>query len=155
MLRQLVETDPRETTRSLVAALHCSHTTVAKSIHSIGKVLKLGCWVPHELTQRDHDARCEVCTQLLSWRRRFEWLNNVLTGDEKWCLYVTHTCKRQWLGIEEEPQPEPKPDLHPLTRQNFWSLVGKSCPILPILQTWPRQISTFSTPSPTTCREAL
>jgi [histone H3]-lysine36 N-dimethyltransferase SETMAR len=126
MLRQLVEADPRETTRSLAAALHCSHTTVANSLHSIGKVLKLGCWVPHELTQRDRDARCEACTQLLSRRRRFEWLDNVLTGDEKWCLYVTHTRKRQWLGIEEEPQPEPKPDLHPrkVMLSVWWDVLG-------------------------------
>ena len=94
MLRQLVElveANPRETTRILASALHCSPTTIANSLHSLGKTLKLDCWVPHELTQRDHDARCEVCTQLLSRSRRFEWLDNVLTGDEKWCLYMSPT----------------------------------------------------------------
>jgi [histone H3]-lysine36 N-dimethyltransferase SETMAR len=125
-LRDLIETDPRETTRNLAAVLNCSHTTIANSLHSIGKVLQLGCWVPHNLTQRDRDMRCEACMQLLSRKRRFDWLDKVLTGDEKWCLYVTHTRKRQWLGVEEPPQPEPKPDLHPrkVMLSVWWDVLG-------------------------------
>lgn len=126
LLRSLVEDDPRQTTRGLAAILHCSHTAVANALHSIGKVLKLGSWIPHTLTQRDLDARCEACTQLLSRKRRFDWLDNVLTGDEKWCLYVTHTRKRQWVDVEEEPEPEPKPDLHQrkVMLSVWWDVLG-------------------------------
>jgi len=98
-LRSLVEADPRATTRSLAATLHCSNAAIDNHIHSIGKVLKMGSWVPHTLTQRDLDARSEACTHLLSRRRSFDWLDHVVTGDEKWCLYITGLLHK-WGYIE-------------------------------------------------------
>ena len=122
----LVEADPKATTRSLAATLHCSNAAINNHLHSIGKVLKMGSWVPHTLTQRDLDARSEACTHLLSRKRRFDWLDHVVTGDEKWCLYITHTRKRQWLDAAEEAQPEPKPDLHPrkVMLSVWWDVLG-------------------------------
>jgi len=112
-LRNLVESDPRQTTRSMANTLGCSHAAIEKHLHSMGKVLKIGSWVPHQLSQKDLDRRAEACTILLSKSRRFDWLDQVVTGDEKWCLYVNHTRKRQWIDKDEEPQSEPKGDLHP------------------------------------------
>ena len=48
---------------------------------------------------------------LLTFRRTFAWLDNLIAGNEKWGLYVNHTRKRQWLGPREEGLPTPK--LHP------------------------------------------
>jgi hypothetical protein len=50
---------------------------------------------------------------LLSLQRTFNWLDHVITGDEKWVLYINHTSKRQWLEPEQPPKPTPKVDLHP------------------------------------------
>lgn len=93
-LRRLVESDSRQTTRCLAFSLGCTHGTVERLLHSIGKVNKYGSWVPHHLTQRDLDLRAETCTLLLSKSRHFEWLDQVVTGDEKWVLYVNHSRKR-------------------------------------------------------------
>ena len=54
-LRELVEADPRQTTRSMAAALGVSHTTVANQLHALGKVVKLGCWIPHALSRQQLD----------------------------------------------------------------------------------------------------
>jgi histone-lysine N-methyltransferase SETMAR len=40
------------------------------------------------------------------------WLEHLVTGDEKWVLYVNHTRKRQWLGPGEKEIPTPQPGLH-------------------------------------------
>lgn len=112
-LRELVESDPRLTVREMSSILGCSHSTIADHLAKIGKVSKLGSWVPHELTQKDRDQRSDACTLLLSRRRHFNWLDSILTGDEKWVLYVNHTRKRQWVAADEDPQPQPKGDLHP------------------------------------------
>lgn len=119
-LRQLVEANPRLTSREMVATLGCSHSTIENHLSKIGKVSKLGSWVPHVLLQKDLDQRCDACLFLLSRRRHFQWLDSVVTGDEKWVLYANHTRKRQWVSIKEKPQPEPKGDLHP--RQEMLSV---------------------------------
>jgi histone-lysine N-methyltransferase SETMAR len=125
-VRSLVESDPRLSTRCMAEALGCSHVTIENHLHAMGKVLKIGSWVPHLLQQKDLDRRSEVCAMLLSKNRRFDWLDHVVTGDEKWCLYVNHTRKRQWVDKGEEPQIEPKPDLHPkkVMLSVWWDVQG-------------------------------
>lgn len=125
-VRQLVEADPRQSSRCMAAALGCSHVTVLNHLHSLGKVLKLGCWVPHDLTPHERDQRCEVATFLLSKKRRFDWLDHVITGDEKWVLYVNHNRKRQWVDEDERPEPEPKGELHPkkVLLSVWWGIHG-------------------------------
>jgi [histone H3]-lysine36 N-dimethyltransferase SETMAR len=41
------------------------------------------------------------------------FLKRIVTGDEKWVLYVNVTRKRQWLSPTKKPVPTPKPGLHP------------------------------------------
>ena len=90
-LRQLVEADPRLTARELGVIFGCSHSAIEHHLSVIGKVSKLGSWIPHALTPKDLDQRSDTCALLLSRRRRFDWLDNVITGDEKWVMYVNHT----------------------------------------------------------------
>lgn len=111
-LRALVEADPRLTTRCMAAQLGCAHSTVYRHLIAMGKVLKLGSWVPHVLTESDRGRRSDTCLSLLSRRRNFHWLDDVITGDEKWALYVTRSRHRQWVSVDQHALPEPKPDLH-------------------------------------------
>ncbi len=53
--------------------------------------------------------------ELRGSRRNYQWLHNLITGDEKWVLYVNHTRKRQWLGVGQTGIAMPKHDLHPKT----------------------------------------
>ena len=48
-----------------------------------------------------------------SLRDRHRFLQQIVTGDEKWVLYVDHTRKCQWVNPEDLPEPEPKNYLHP------------------------------------------
>ena len=50
---------------------------------------------------------------MLSKPNRHRFLQQIITGDEKWVIYVEHTRKRQWINPEDLPEPEPKNDLHP------------------------------------------
>lgn len=125
-LLQLVEENPRQTTRCLATQLGCTHATIEHHLHSLGKVAKLGSWVPHRLTPQNLRDRVETCTILLSKSRRFDWLDDLITGDEKWVMYVNHTRKRQWIDIDAEPVPDPKQDLHPkkVLLSVWWSVQG-------------------------------
>ena len=49
-LLALVEADPRLTTLELGEILGSSYVTVTNHLHQLGKMCKLGVWVPHELS---------------------------------------------------------------------------------------------------------
>ncbi|XP_076054424.1 histone-lysine N-methyltransferase SETMAR-like [Oratosquilla oratoria] len=48
-LNQLIYEDPRQSTRELEQAIRHDHATVARHLQKMGKVQKLGAWVPHTL----------------------------------------------------------------------------------------------------------
>ena len=88
LLRRQEEADPYQTTRELTVALGVSQTTVVRGLKSIGKVRKLGRWVPHALTQYDVDRHADMALSLLMLKRIHTWLEHLVTsGDEKWIIY--------------------------------------------------------------------
>jgi histone-lysine N-methyltransferase SETMAR len=125
-LRQLVESNPRLTTREMATTLGYDQSTIVDRLHKLGKVPKLGCWVPHELTENNRQQRFNICMSLLSYHRTTAWLDSVVTGDEKWVLYLNTTRKRQWIDKDAKPEPEPKPDLHQkkVMISVWWDLQG-------------------------------
>ena len=66
LLRRQVEADPYQTTRELTVALKVGQTSVVRGLRSIGKVRKLGRWVPHALTQYDMDCRADTALSLFT-----------------------------------------------------------------------------------------
>ncbi|CAF1490854.1 unnamed protein product [Didymodactylos carnosus] len=112
-LKALIEDNPRLTTRDLSAMVGCNQSTIDRHLHQTEKVNKLGTWVPHQLSPDNMQQRITICNFLLCKRDRYRFLQQIVTGDEKWVLYVNHTRKRQWLGPEDMPEPEPKNDWHP------------------------------------------
>ena len=72
VLLQLIEDDPRLTIRELAQQLGCSHTTIANHLHALGKVNKLGKWLPHELTATNKMCRVTICNSLLTKHRTFD-----------------------------------------------------------------------------------
>ncbi|KAK6761395.1 hypothetical protein RB195_022453 [Necator americanus] len=69
-------------------------------------------WLPHALTDGNRQKRLYICTQLLSRNRRFDWLDAIVTGDEKWVLYVNHAHKCAWCAGDEIPDPFVKFEIH-------------------------------------------
>jgi [histone H3]-lysine36 N-dimethyltransferase SETMAR len=126
LLKHLIEEDPRLTTRCLAEQLGCSHTTIEKHLIELDKTWKYGVWVPHELAPHQLQHRVDACMELLTSHRTYEWLRDLVTGDEKWVIYVNHTRKRQWLGAGESGIATPKNDLHPkkVMLSAWWGVRG-------------------------------
>ena len=95
VLKQLIEEDPRLTTRFLVERLKCSHTTVETHLSELGKIRKYGVWISHKLSQHQLQLRVDTCMALMTSHRNYQWLHNLITDDEKWVPCVNHTRKRQ------------------------------------------------------------
>jgi len=93
VLKQLIEEDPKLTTRCLAERLGYSHITVETHRHESGKTWKYGVWIPHEFSPHQLQHRIDACMELMTSQRNYKWLRNLITGDEKWvlCINCTHS----------------------------------------------------------------
>jgi len=122
MLRDLVEKDPKISVRELASLLDESPSTVHEHLRRIGKVSKLGCWVPHRLSEKNKADRVRVATHLLERHERGELsLDDIVTGDEKWLLYANVVRKRSWVNATSTPLPTARP---PSEESDAQRLVG-------------------------------
>ena len=71
VLKQLIEEDPRLTTRCLAERLECSHTTVETHLRDLGKTWKYGVWIPHELSQHQLQFKVNICMVLITSHRNY------------------------------------------------------------------------------------
>jgi histone-lysine N-methyltransferase SETMAR len=94
-LKALVEKDPRFSSRCLAERLQCDHAAVLKHLHNLGKTWKYGAWIPHHFALHQLQLRVDLCMFHLGSHANEDWLEHLVTGDEKWILYVNHTRKRQ------------------------------------------------------------
>jgi [histone H3]-lysine36 N-dimethyltransferase SETMAR len=92
------------------------------------QVSKLGQWVPHRLSAANKAKRVQIATELLN---RYDLgtlqLDSIVTGDEKWVLYVNVVRRRSWVPEGGTPTPTAKPGLHPkkCLLSFFWDTEGK------------------------------
>ena len=87
-LKQLIESDPTLTTYNVASKLGCTQPAVHYHFKRIRLVSKLGKWVLHNLSKIQMKKRVDYCQKLLPLRRNTKWLDNLITGVEKWMLYT-------------------------------------------------------------------
>ncbi|KAK6749630.1 hypothetical protein RB195_001937 [Necator americanus] len=112
LLQRQEEADPYQTTRELAVALGVSQTTVVRGLKSIGKVRKLGRWVPYALTQYEMECRADTALSLLTLKRTHAWLEHLVTGDEKWISYSNIHRRAQWVDKGTDAEDVPKLNVH-------------------------------------------
>ncbi|GFV15028.1 mariner Mos1 transposase [Trichonephila clavipes] len=88
-LQALLDEDDGQTRAQehLAEQLNVEKSTVSRRIKEMGKIIKVGRWVPHELTDRQQDNRKIVCEMLLVRYKRKSYLHCIITGDEKWIYF--------------------------------------------------------------------
>ena len=90
----VVGAKPQLTADEVAEKFNSFHGTIHRHLHAIGKVSKLGKWVPHELSEKNRQYRIKVFTSLFSRQCQCPFLDRIITGDEKWMLCHTITRKR-------------------------------------------------------------
>ncbi|KAK6765204.1 hypothetical protein RB195_025230 [Necator americanus] len=89
-LKNLAEQHPYEGVRYFAASLGCSLSTVSNGLRFLRMVKKLGQWLPHALGDGNRQRRLDICCS-----PEARGLDTIVTGDEKWVLYVNHTQKQE------------------------------------------------------------
>lgn len=126
-LRQLIEEDDELTTRELADLLRCDQSTVVRHLHAIGKVLKLGSWVPHQLSDLDKRHRVETAKKLLQMHAAGRLpFDSIVAQDETWIFYENVERHGQWVDRGAEPRRTAKAGLHPkkIMLSVFWTTRG-------------------------------
>jgi len=70
----------------LAEQLSVSQAAISMRLHAMGKVQKIGKWVPHELNDRQMERR-HTFQILLARQKRKSFLHRIVTGDEKWIYF--------------------------------------------------------------------
>ncbi|VDP21400.1 unnamed protein product [Heligmosomoides polygyrus] len=103
-LLELVQEDPRRGTRKLAEELECSHTTMAKHLRGVGKTYRYSALIPNQLSGHQLQVRQDACTNFLTLRRSFSWLENDGNG------YLTLTTRESVCSSVAAKQEFPRRD---------------------------------------------
>ena len=88
-LRELVECNPHKRTWELALDLNTSQSTICHHLKKIGKVSKLGVWIPHSLSEKNKEDYILIATSLLSRLKNDLFLKNIITGEKKKRSFMT------------------------------------------------------------------
>uniref|UniRef100_A0A915CT22 Transposase Tc1-like domain-containing protein n=1 Tax=Ditylenchus dipsaci TaxID=166011 RepID=A0A915CT22_9BILA len=112
-LRELVEENPRLTTRELAEQMNvASNKTIANHLHLLGFKSKFGVWVPHKLTKKNIEKRLKICDELLKKHKDGVFLDSMR--------------KKQWVKGRSKAKSTAKAGLHPkkVLTSVFWDSEG-------------------------------
>ncbi|EFP11883.1 hypothetical protein CRE_29346 [Caenorhabditis remanei] len=86
----------------------------------------MGRWIPHKLSNFDLERRVDMSLHLLTHHPNFNWLDHLVTSDEKWVLYENHHRRAQWVDADKQPEDVVKQELHPkkILLSVWWSVHG-------------------------------
>lgn len=103
-LQALLDEDDGQTQQQLADRLNVDRSTISRRLQAMGKILKVGRWVPHELTERQQENRKNTCEILLSRYKRKSFLHRIVTGDEKWIYFENPKRKRSYVDPGQPAQ---------------------------------------------------
>lgn len=109
-LQTLLDEDATQTQKMLAEQLNVSRVAISKRLKAMGKIQKVGKWVPHELNERQIENRKVACEMLLRRHERKLFLYRIVTGDEKWIYFENPKRKKLWLSPGEVSTSTAKPD---------------------------------------------
>ena len=103
-IRQLVEANPRQSTRTIAEQTGLSKNTVHRILVNVLGFRKVcSVWVPHRLSEANKIARVECCKDLIHLidsHSMTELLEKWITEDETWALHESTSTKQEnaaWL----------------------------------------------------------
>ncbi|EFO89250.1 hypothetical protein CRE_16302 [Caenorhabditis remanei] len=107
-ITDVLEDEPRSSVREVSSHTEPSFATIFRHQKESGRTAEYGQVISHELTDSQLKLSCDLSQSLLSRKRSFNWILDIVTGNEKWGLYVYHT------GVldDDDPLTDQKREMH-------------------------------------------
>jgi len=119
-LQALLDEDDAQTQQQFADQLNVIREAVSIRLKSMGKIQKMGKWVPHELNERQQENRKTTCEMLLARYKRKLFLHRIVTGDEKWIYFENPKRKRSWVTSDEPSTSIARPNYGRKTMFCLW-----------------------------------
>ena len=126
IIDELVRDNPFLTLKEMSNTLDIPETSIYNYLKRLGKVNKLGSFIPYNLNESQKKKRFDICKNLISKNESDPFLKRIITGDEKWVLYKNISRKRQWIDKYGKPKPTPKNEIQrkKVLLSIFWDYQG-------------------------------
>lgn len=111
-LQALLDENAAQTQKELAMVLHVDQKTISNRLHALGKIRKLGRWVPHQLSEEQLQARIIACKKHLADHKKNSFLHRIVTGDEKWVYYDNPKRKAAYVDPGQPAPSQPKREIH-------------------------------------------
>ncbi|GFW51658.1 mariner Mos1 transposase [Trichonephila clavipes] len=109
-LQALLYEDDGQTQEHLAKQLNVDQSTVFRRLKAMGKIIQVGRWVQHELTDRQQKNRKIVCEMLLARYKRKSYLHRIVTGDEKWIYFENPKRNRSYVDPGQPSKSTARPN---------------------------------------------
>ena len=109
-MQTLLDEDDTQTKQELAYQLNVSQKAVSIRLKAMGKIQKVGKWVPHELNERQQENRKITCKILFDRFKRKSFLHRIVTGDEKWIYFENPKCRKSWVNPGEPSTSSARPN---------------------------------------------
>lgn len=109
-LQALLDEDDTQSQQELADQLNVSQKAISIRLKAMGKIQKVGKWVPHELNERQQENRKTICEMLLKRYKRKSFLHRIVTGDEKWIYFENPKRRKSWVNPGEPSKATARPN---------------------------------------------
>lgn len=109
-LEDLLEEDGSQTQKQLADQLGVDQSTISRRLRLLGKIQKLGKWIPHQLNDRQQEHRKTICGILFEKHERKSFLHRIVTSDEKWIYFENPRRLKVWTNPGGVAKSIPKPN---------------------------------------------
>uniref|UniRef100_A0A1I7XRM8 HTH_48 domain-containing protein n=1 Tax=Heterorhabditis bacteriophora TaxID=37862 RepID=A0A1I7XRM8_HETBA len=128
--KSLLEENPSQTRKGLAEQLAVDKATVSRRLHEMGKIRKLGKWVPYELSENSIGIRLNICISLLAKQRKKNFLWKIVTVDEKWIVYDNPKRTHSWVDPGQPTTSTLKPSTHAKKSPSVHLVGHEECDVL-------------------------
>ncbi|EFO90935.1 hypothetical protein CRE_29014 [Caenorhabditis remanei] len=87
----VLEDEPRSSVREVSSHTGPLFATIFRHQKESGRTAEYGQVISHKLTDSQLKLSCDLSQSLLSRKRSFDWILDIVTGNKKWGLYAHNT----------------------------------------------------------------
>jgi len=87
--------------------------SVIRHLKTLGYINCYDVWMPHNLAEKNLMDRISNCDSLFKRNENDPFLKRIISGEEKWIVYINVERKRSWGKRYEPPLTTPKAGLYP------------------------------------------